>query len=723
MLSRLSPNVRRLLHQGMCVVLAVYLPVVVGCRKEKSPQEQKGQEQQTVPPLRERFPELEDLIVTFPPITELAPLWEESPPAFPPYVEIVVSFVQEGKARREVVGLDLPRIEQATLHTAPAKPVVAQLAPDQCEKGIAHLSVWIEGKLDAKPSFMLYGYEEAPPAGEVYDSGHYLAYNLEPPPQYSGPAAVELTTDTLRALLEHSDLFQGAPAVALTDAPTDPALIEQRILARYTLAPGDLQVVPLTLTASVRVVTDPAKAGEGTVLLSPSHSPVISVGITGGGDDLLVVARQPGRQVLSLTAKGMFETRLEFVVEGEGGSSVTAPPARARGVAVASPAEVPLPSGVQAGVLPSGGWSVQGGRLEGPLDDGPATVLLPLRDGSRELLRVYPAGPVPRGVTAATATTLGREVFGLGSTGAGVVAATAAEVRGVVGNLWTLPVDFTIAGVAAGADRLALLMRQDETLSTPPTVMLYTLRGGADPKALGSIPVSPYPVVMRWRGDELWVAHRDGTLLQAVPGTGGYVTRTVQGEPRKTTPYDITVGAGGELVVVTDGLMEVYEGWGRDTKLARAVPVDCFATRVAPLGPRRYVLGCTGAKRTGERFGVYNYQPAPGAHGLIVDVSGGQTATRPLAFGDPAGMVMLTVPWPGGVLLAYTSDTSGQQATEVAVYKDVSWVVLDEKGAVRHRGTAPALSPSPGWDAVPWQGRLYVLTGGSQVVTLSPAAP
>ncbi len=649
----------------------------------------------------QRPPEPEALIVSFPPLGELEGLWEVDPKAFPRYAEVRVRFVQGGQAREETIGLNLPDIEQATLHRTPGQPVVAKLAEDQCKLGIAHLSVWVLGEEDGEPVFDLLAYESVPEEGD--DSKPYLTYRLENPQRYAGPVTLMLTPQVLAPLLERPGMFLGSPPVAVNrDQPMDPKLVEQQLLARYELIPGEAKVIPLTLSPDVRLVAAPAKAAANTVVYSPGKSPLAMFSPT-QANDLLVVARQPGTMVMEFAAPGTPPAKVELVIAGKAqDAGAHGPRAGATRTVVVADWDR-LPAGVPAGVL-----------TVSARPKAPATVQVPRENGEVEWWSVYPTRGAG-GLSVRRTAMMPQPVVGIATSGESLLVATAREVSSLPPNAWTLPMEQTVQRIAASAVHLAVLTApgRDAQEQNEPAVLLYDLSTAGRPKVAGVFNTLPWPVMMAWHGGELWVMHLDGRLLQATVRGGEVLTRLVQPEPRKDPAMDMVSGPGGRMVVGGGYFLDVYEGRGTRATLAEHHDVDCFVVRVMPAGGNRFMLGCAGVKVVGEKHGIKEIRPVGNASLLEVDLGVSPPTQRSIPFKDRPGAVVVLAPWPGGYLVGTTADESEQQPMDLTVVEGSS-------GKVLHRVPVPAAITSPGVNVVAWDGGVYPLLNGRELLQLVP---
>ncbi len=659
----------------------------------------------------------EALVLTFPALSELEPVWAVDPNGFPPYVEVAVSFTQAGRKRLELIGLDLKNIREAKLHREPQPPVVADLAEDFCQQGIAHLSVWVTAPDVADLSFTLYGYRQVQDKDRKGLGNYDIQLALKNPPGYEGPVVHKLEAryfagNRLYATLSGSEVVRPAGYPNL-DA----------VRRAIDLQQGEARVVDLPVAPDFPLTFDTADTRRQAVKVSPRESDVVSLAIT-AQNDLVVTGRAPGEQVVSLLLEGVPEST--FTIRVAAGETGTPPPATVGalryGVGAAADADVPLPRGSQGGAVPGAqGWSVNRGRLQGAVDQGPVTLMVPQKDGGRAMVSVFPTQGAPK-VRIERVAGLPQPplMVDLGPTGPLVVNHDGVEAVGR--RVWSLKPGKRIHLAASSADRLALVVADSEVLVSRSTVLVYQLIDGADPVALGAMLTEPWPQIMRWRGTELWMAHRDGRVTQALPEGDGFTTRVVQSDARKATPMDMMVDPDGRVMVVSDERLDVYDGEGAKAgAVAAHTLASCPAHRIAHVNQNRFVVGCGGVRRTGEKYGVYNYEMAPGAHLMEITLKGNSLSARTLRFGDPPGIIHLLTPWPGGYLVGASNDTSRQVVAETGTPPDRGQVVVvGADGGVAAKAVVPLAIQDPGRPVAPWEGGVFVAFDDTGLYKLIP---
>ncbi len=658
----------------------------------------------------------ERLVLTFPALKELKAVWAAEPTGFPHYAEIEVVFRSDGRQRKEIIGLDLEKIEQAELAHTPNPPVVADLAEDFCRMGIAHLSVWITAPDVQEADFTLMGYDHRPKDTAGEKDAPAIQLPLRNPPGYDGPVVHKLET---RFFTGNRSPYATADQVGGDTVDRRDRIDFSSLHGTYPLTLGGVLLVDLPVSPSITVTMDPEAMTGEAMLVSPRQSKVITVTLT-DEQDLLITGKATGRQEVTLRVAGRDGDPAAFTVDvtAPEGATAGAPAAVVGGgtfvTAAPSLAEAPLPQGVKDGPLPwDGEWSVSGGRLQGPLEEGPVSLRLPRTDGGDDLLSLYPtAGRA--GVQRETLTVLQEPLVSLASSGAGLVVATAHGVQSLPPNVWSLTLDMTVLRVAVGPSHLAVLVTAGElaTGAAPPQVLVYALPEGGQPRALGVFQTNGYPTMLGWRGNELWLVYLDGRVMQAVVRGADIATRLVQPEPRKTQAMDMVAGPQGRLYLAGDHFVEEYAGQGKAAGLVRRHGVDCFVTRLMPLGGRRFVLGCAGVKVVGEKHGIKEYRPEGEAYLQEADFGGHARLGPKLSLGGAPGLVYLLAPWAGGYLAGATNDETEQRPAQV--------VLLSGDGVVQASLTLPPVLTGPGTNAVPWHGGVVPVVNAATVVHLRP---
>ncbi len=643
-----------------------------------------------LPPSKPGGPEL--LLITFPPPRQLQEVWARDPKAFPHYVEIELSFLHQGQQHQQVVGVDLTDSHLPRLHKGASPPLVAELVADACQQGVFHLSVWVDGPPVLDAGITLLGYEQQRDLKRTDKGTYFLKMPLQNPPGMPGPVIYKLDTSNFGNSLSYIPV--------LRDAAADPVglpnlrVVEEQWAGGVHVHQGQVRVVDLPLGGQVALTLRRDDERPLTVRAVAMDPDVATLGVS-GHNDLLITGGTPG------------QTRVNLIMAGTAPASFSVTVAPAREGAAPAPA---LPRRYLTRVPPTG---------REPSSDGPHTLLVSSGQGEA-WVSVFPTEG-PSGLSVDTALTAGEQPFAVGVTTLGPVVATVAGVRLVARDRWLVRPDEPVHLMAATAHHLAVATDPYEAMVQPATVLVYRVMEAGPAVAAGTFVAEPFPQMMRWRGGEVWVAHRDGRVVQGVPGKNGFTRRLVQPEPRQVTPWDMAVAPDGSVLMVGDGRLDVFRGEGAAARLVATHPLPCAAQRIVPAGGNGFVVGCAGVRRTGQEHGVYNYAMAPGAHLLRVTLEDGQVRTSPIHFGKPPGLFFLLTPWPGGFLVGLSGDDSQQKADQVNPPPRRGTVRV-----VRPDGSVAATAPTPppvldfGVAPVPWRGGVYAVFQEKTVMRIAP---